>query len=255
MSDTESLLKTVQAAPELIDLYSKGQSPEDVRGLIEDTLRPFFDHYNSLRELAVDVLAPDYVHLCRLRTQSADTDSHLRCMRAAYLEAEDTNPDRLFVFLTDLMPDIRETGNRFWTFINLERDKSQPGPHELVRETFSNMSDLIEGLLKTHLTEHVGLRRIIGNKAFDLPTLRSAKLGVLADELLAVADYRTLLTTVPDGMRLPEWRNVAAHQAYKIVNGLVQFQRKRGSNIETVNLSPAELLKQTQPGRPFDPSH
>ena len=224
MNNINKLIDTLRSRNIFAEYYMSGGSPEGIKDRIVDTLRPFFKNLDSLEKHAIDFLVPDYVNFNRIQTKYPGIERDIQLVLDTYAAALLKDSEKLHDAIKQLIPDIIETGNRFWTFVNLEKDKLLLELYEFAKESFDNLNDVIEGLMKALLIENVIVNRILRRKDFNIQTLKLQKLGVLVDELIAHSPYAHLFSTQPERIKLSEWRNIAAHQSYKIVGNTIVCQ-------------------------------
>lgn len=219
MNNTKKLIDTLRSRNIFEGYYKSGETIEVVENRIINTLRPFFHNYHNLKEYAINFLVSDYVNLIRIQSAYPSIECDIKQVLDTYATALKTDSKTLYNAFKQLTPNNIETGNRFWTFINLENDKSSLELYEFTKEVFDNIDDVIEGLMKYYIIENVIVNRIVRGKCFNIHKLKSQKMGVMVDELISHSSYAHLFRTEPEFLKLSMWRNVAAHHSYNIVNG------------------------------------
>ena len=242
MKNTDKLLKLLSSNNVFKELYENGSTVKEIKNRIVSTLQPFFNNRKNLDEIAINILVPDCINLNRLRAKYSDIDKDIKMVIGTYSDALSTNSDLLYKTISELVPENIETGNKFWSFVHLERDKSELEFYEYVKESFENIEDIIEGIMKVQIIENIAINRIIRKKPFELSKIRSTKLGVLLEELIQHSEYPQLFKTQPDGIKFSDWRNIAAHKSYKIQNSSVHCRFGAATNEKTVLLSKADLF-------------
>lgn len=241
MNNIDKLIDTLRYRNIFAEYYQSGGSPAEIKNRIVDTLRPFFTNHDSLEKHAIDFLVPDYVNFNHIQAKYPGIERDIRLVLDTYAAALLKDRETLYDAIKQLIPDIIESGNRFWTFLNLEKDKALLELHEFAKESFDNLDDVIEGLMRSALIENVIVNRIMRKKNFNIQILKSQKLAILVDELIAHSPYAHLFSTQPEGLKLSEWRNIAAHQSYKIIGGTIVCQCGSPKSPKLLSLTRAEL--------------
>jgi len=242
MNNIDKLLKFLSSNNVFKELYENGSTQKEIKKRIVSTLQPFFNNRKKLDEIAIGVLVPDYINLKRLRAKYTDIDKDIKMVLGMYSDALSTNSDLLYKTISELVPELIETGNKFWSSVHLERDKSELEFYEFVKESFENIEDVVEGIMKVQIIENIAVNRIIRKKPFELSKIKSTKLGVLLEELIQHSEYPQLFKTQPDGIKFSDWRNIAAHRSYKIQTVSVHCRYGTATNEKIVILSKAELF-------------
>ena len=221
MKNKDKLINFLSSNNPFRNFYEEGSTTDEIKNRIVDTLQPFFNSRRNLEENAINLLVPDYINLTRLRRQYSGIDGDIKLLLSTYSDAKSVDSALLYETISELMPEIIETGNKFWTFVHLERDKSELEFYEFVKESFENIGDIIEGIMKAQIIENVAVNRITRRKTFDIAKIKSTKFGVLLDELIQHSNYPHLFKTQPDEIKFSDWRNISAHKSYQIRTDLV----------------------------------
>ena len=242
MKNTDKLVEFLRSNNAFKQLYNKGVTPDEIKDRIVSTLQPFFYNRNNLEKNAINMIVPDFINLNRLRGKYSGIDEDIKIVLSTYYDAISINSDLLHETIFELMPELIETGNKFWTFVHLERDKSKLEIFEFVKESFENIGDIIEGIMKIQIIENIAVNRILRKKPFDISKIKSTKLGILLEELIQTSNYPHLFKTQPDEIKFSDWRNIAAHKSYKIQSDLVLCRYGVSPNEKLITLSRPELF-------------
>lgn len=242
MKNTDKLVEFLSSNNIFRELYEDGITSDEIKDRIVGTLQPFFNNRNNLDENAINILVPDYINLNRLRGKYSGIDKDIKIVLTTYSDAISINSDLLYETISELMPEIIETGNKFWAFVHLERDKSKLEFYEFVKESFDNIGDIIEGIMKVQIIENIAVNRIIRKKPFKISQIKSTKLGILLEELIQHSNYPHLFKTQPDEIKFSNWRNISAHKSYQIQSDLVICRFGTPPNEKSFYLSRPELF-------------
>ena len=138
-----------------------------------------------------------------------------------YNEAKSLNELETINILTNMMESHLEAGNKFWSFLNLELDKSTLEIEEFTQTSMKDISDIVEGISKSHFIEQVLINRVLRKKPAIINEVINFKLGNLIHELISTSKYPHLFTTKPDNIKLSDWRNIASHHSYSVQGEII----------------------------------
>ena len=246
MKNIPKLISNLNSQNIFRDLYQMGFTQDDIKQQIIEFLTPYFTNADNLKKYAINFLVPDFINLIKVKNKYPGIEDDIQLVLKTYKIALSENRSLLFENLKLLMPDLIETGNKYWTFLNLENDKSNLEIYEFVKESLDDISNLIEGLLKFSFIEQVIVNRIIRRKPFNIEAVKTTKLGVLINELIQVSPYPYLFTTTPDSIKYSDWRNISAHQSYTILEDKIICTYGTGSNIFSIIMTRNELFERVR---------
>jgi hypothetical protein len=246
MNNRDKLIKTLNSQNIFKDLYEMGFTQSDIKKQIIEVLSPYFRNENNLKKNAINFLVADFINLIKVKDKYGDIDKEVKLILETYYNAENTDKILLFDSLKILIPDTIEAGNKFWSFLNLEKDKSELEIYEFVKASLDDISNIIEGLMKYHIIELVVLNRIIKRKSFEISKIKETKLGILLDELINIPPLAVLFKTKPDNLKFTDWRNISAHQDYKIESDQITFYYGIGANRKEISMIKEELFEKVK---------
>lgn len=243
MKSTDRLLEFLRGNNVFREFYAAGLSAGEIRSAIIGELAPFFMNHSFLERGATTFLVSDYVNLLRVRSKYPGIDSDVQAVMSEYHKSVSIDEDRTLRLISELRQSYTAAANRFWSLVNLERDKSHLGIDEFSKESFENIRDIVEGLMKPYLVELVGLFRIQRGRTFSTEELSGRKLGVIEDELLQHSHLWPLLITDQEGLRFSKWRNIAAHYDYEIEEDSIWVSPDSGKGKQRVALTRTRLFE------------
>ncbi|MCB0540101.1 MAG: hypothetical protein KDE33_21470 [Bacteroidetes bacterium] len=224
-------------------LLNNGYKIDEIKGQIIDDLTPFFEDKNSLEENSLLYLVSDWINLSMIKIKFHGIEHDIKLVIENYKQAKETNFPILTKAMQDLFPDYIQAGNKYWSILHLELNKSTLEIEEFIHASFKDLLDIIEGLMKTFIIEIVIVNRIIRGKPISVNEIKNLKLGNLIDELINNSPLSTLFTTKPDNIKFSDWRNIAAHQNYSTLqNGKIECKYGTPNNRRVFTISREELF-------------
>lgn len=243
MKKFEKILVDLKEKSPLNFLYDNGYTPETIKEEIVTTLNPFFNDNNNLQEYAIKYLVSDWVEFIKLKTFHPDSEKIIISIISHYRSAKIKDSVSVFSAINSLMPLQLDAGNKFWSFLKLEVDKSKLDFEEFVQTSFKDISDIIEGLMKVFLYENLAIDRINRCKTTNIVQIRQLDLGVIIEELVANRLFKNLLLVPPENLKLSDWRNISAHQNHKLIPDdkiLCEYGQKH--NRKTIVLTKSDIF-------------
>lgn len=191
---------------------------DKVKEKIIQKLDPFFTDKAILEKHSMDLLVNEYVLYVKLQASNPTLAIEVEKIVQAYNLAKKNNSDLLHKIINDQIPELKDTGSRFWTLANLEINKLNLELTDFVETAMGNIDNTIEGLTKVLLHENLAIQKINSGKIADLTEIRKMDLGVVVDDLATNSPFKTVFTIPTENLKLSDWRNIAAHHNYKIMD-------------------------------------
>lgn len=221
MKKFDKILEGLKHKSPLPLLYEHGYTPESIKSEILSDFAPYFTDLNSLKKYAINYMIADWINFMRISIVYPNIKDDIKLILDSYNYAKSKNQTETIRVLAELMPLHLESGNKFWSFVNLEVPKSNLELDEFVQTSMKDISDIIEGISKVLYIEQVIINKILRGKIFDISKVIENKLGNLIEELITNSNYPQLFITEPDKLKFSDWRNIAAHHTYSISKGLI----------------------------------
>lgn len=224
-------------------LLENGYTPSTIKSEIIETFKPYFQNHSNLEKYAIDFLVSDWINFLRLSIKYPGIDSDISIVLKAYQEAKTKNHTETIYILSKLSPFHVESGNKFWSFLNLEVDKKDLEIYEFVKASFEDISNIIEGISMSLFVENVIINKIRRGRSVDLEKTLSNKLGNLIQDLIDNSEYSSLFIVPTENLKLSVWRNISAHHTYKIVDKIIICESGEGNNKTLFEIGRDELFK------------
>ncbi|WP_207301937.1 hypothetical protein [Rhodocyclus tenuis] len=216
-----------------------GVKPEEIKQFVIDTLLPYFENHDVVKELAIDVLAPEVVNLYKTKLNPS-AEAAFRFVLQLYRRAKHSNENASLTACADAEGDITAGLAHYWSCMYLEQEKADLEIHEFAFECFRLMGTLIEACIQPFLRDLLRQTRITRGKSPTLPTNMS--LGNLVGELFDTLDFPELIAPSPWGIRLNQWRNIAQHHRTRVEAERIVGTYGEHPNEQEVSLSRSELM-------------
>lgn len=242
MKKFEKIIDSLKHKSPLTYLYENGYTPEMIKNEIFSSFEPYFIDRKSLEKFAINYMVSDWINYLQICVIYPNIENDIKLVLDRYNEAKSKKPNETIKLMSEMMQFHLETGNKFWSFINLEVSKSELELDEFVQTSMKDISDVIECLSKNFYIEQVGINRILRDKAINLSKLVESKLGNLIEELIVHSTYSKLFKTQPDNLKLSDWRNIAAHHKYSIQKEIIQCEYGVAENKKTLSIDREELF-------------
>lgn len=211
-------------------LIENGYTPATIKVEIVETFKPYFQNLSNLEKYAIDYLVSDWINFLRISIKYPGIDSDIKNVLNAYNLAKKRDFSETMIVLSSLLPHHLESGNKFWSFLNLEVNKKNLEIYEFVKASMDDISNIIEGVSKSLYVENVIVNKIRRGKKVDIQRTLSNKLGNLIQDLIENSEYSSLFVVLVENLKLSDWRNISAHHTYRIVDEKITFESGEGDS-------------------------
>lgn len=217
-----------------------GAQPEEIKQFVIDTLLPYFENHDVVKELAIDVLAPEVVNIYKTKLNPS-VDAGFNFVLQLYRRAKLSEANASLNACANAEGDISAGLAHYWSCMYLEQEKAELEIHEFAFECFRLMGTLIEACIQPFLRDLLRQTRIVRGKSPTLPTNMS--LGNLVGELFDTLGFPELMAPSPWGIRLNQWRNIAQHHRTRVEANRIVGTYGEHPNEQEVSLSRSELME------------
>ncbi len=224
-------------------LLENGYTPASIKAEIIDTFKPFFRNYENLERFAIDYLVSDWINFLRLTINYPGIVKDIEVVLKAYNQAKDKDYKQTLDILAKMIPLHLEAGNKYWSFLKLEVNKKDLDIYEFVQTSMKDISDIIEGLSKSVYIENVLINKIRRGKSLDIEKTLNNKLGNLINDLVTNSEYSSIFIVPSENQTISNWRNIAAHHTYSVIDNLIHCESGEGDNKTVFSLERDELFK------------
>jgi hypothetical protein len=234
MDKIEKMLLRIKQENFLIKSIELGINPKDIKNAVIDTLSPYFENNKILIKYSIDLLLPEFINLMKLKQDNWSFKMFESCFYT-YRMAKNKNQLKCFESMAFWQKYIEESILKFWTIYNLERDKNMLESDKMVFECFRNIGDILEGLNKPYLKSLLCQIKIINGVTIDYQTIGNSELGKIVNKLIKQAKFPELFSPPPLKIKINQWRNIAYHHNFRLVNDTILLWYGKGKNrVETM---------------------
>lgn len=226
-------------------LYDAGATPDQVKEAIIALLQPYVPDKLKLRELAISVLATEAICVGRLSSR-ADWKAILdRCF---YIRehAIRTNKKLAFEVISYFQPAIMSAQGLYANLVIFEVPKDDLTLDEFAFELIRTIGALIESNLQPYVKELYSLLAVASGQTPDLKSVVAEDFGQTCEKFEKALDDTLLLTPAPWGVRINQWRNVAQHHSYAVIDNAIVATYGKSTPRKQVVLARSELLALAQ---------
>jgi hypothetical protein len=224
-------------------LFENGYTPVTIKAEIVETFKPYFQNSSNLEKYAIDYLESDWINFLKISINHPGIENDIKLVLNSYEQAKNLSYENTIDVLSKLIPLHLESGNKYWSFLNLEVDKKDLEIYEFCQTSMKDISDIIEGLTKSLYIENVLINKIKRGKPIDISKTITTKLGNLIQDLIDNSNYSSLFIVPIENLKISDWRNIAAHHTYSIADNTIKCESGEGANKTSFDLTRAELFE------------
>lgn len=243
MKKFQKILEGLKDKSPLPLLFENGYTPVTIKAEIVETFKPYFQNSSNLDKYAIDYLVSDWINFLQISIKHPGIENDIKSVLTSYEQAKSLSYDPTIDVLSKMLPLHLESGNKYWSFLNLEVDKKDLEIYEFCQTSMKDISDIIEGLTKSLYIENVLINKIKRGKPIDISKTITNKLGNLIQDLIDNSDYSSLFIVPTENLKISDWRNIAAHHTYSIADNTIKCESGEGVNKISFDLTRAELFE------------
>lgn len=224
-------------------LLENGYTPSTIKAEIIETFKPYFKNPSNLEKFAITFLVSDWINFLRISIKYPGVEKNIKNILDTYEQAKTRSYEDTMDVLSVLIPFHVESGNKFWSFLNLEVDKKYLEIHEFAQTSMKDISNIIEGISKSVYVENVLMDKIKRGKPIDIDKTMSNKLGSLIQDLIDNSNDGTIFIVPKENLKISDWRNIGAHHTYSIVDDKIRCESGEGARKITFEIGRDELFE------------
>ncbi|MBR9916836.1 hypothetical protein GYB29_03905 [bacterium] len=224
-------------------LLENGYTPSTIKSEIIETFKPYFKNHSNLENYAINFLVSDWINFLRISIKHSGIENEIKTVLETYEQAKTRNYEGTMEVLTEMIPYHLESGNKYWSFLNLEVDKKDLEIYEFAQTSMKDISNIIEGISKSIYVENVLVNKIRRGKTVDIEKTMSNKLGNLIQDLIDNSEYGSIFIVPRENLKLSDWRNIGAHHTYSIIDSKIKCESGEGARKITFKIERNELFE------------
>ncbi len=217
----------------LEDLSKQGYTPDEVKEAVITFLSPYFDNKSALIKNAMQShflsMFSYFVIYNSDRFFSQGILEVLSIYRKSY--ALDPNQVKNVIFATVNLMGQKE--NLMWTVKSNTPREISDDIHEVTYKFMKHIGDVLEIGTRHEIIELYAILEISLGKSIDYETIRKRDFGVIIQSILDKGYLGNILKTLPNDIKLSDWRNIAYHHTYEIQENTIKcYYGRKGNSFE-----------------------
>jgi hypothetical protein len=236
-----SIQRSYQGNP-LLKLAELGWDSNRIKSLIVDTLDPYFEDKEFLREKAIDSLSAEAANVGKIG-QDVKAEKWLRQLLEIHRQARNASAELCFETIGHWDQAIAHGRDEFWSAALMERDLLTLPLDDFKFEVFRTIGTVIEACLQPLLKALLAQVRISRGDLHPNKNLADIELGKVVDELFAKLPDQEIVAPAPWKIRLNQWRNMAQHHKTHVRGDKIIGVYGVGTKQTEVTLTRDEVLE------------
>ena len=226
----------------LSDGYKQGASTQQIKDLVISRLTPLFcNKDNAEKYWSTAEMLSTFEFIIRYYHDEAFMQ-YLQEVLATYRAALERNDEMVMQIFCDSLFDFSQKENMMWTVRENAKQVNSNDYDESVIRYMKHIGDTLEIGTKHIIAELYAMVLIVDGQTPDYEKIQRLDFGVNIQNILAKEKFRSMLLTYPLNIKLSDWRNIAYHHTYRIIdkNTIVCTYGKKQ---QTFSISFDELLQ------------
>jgi hypothetical protein len=224
-------------------LLENGYTPSTIKAEIIETFKPYFKNHANLEKYAIDFLVSDWINFLRVSIKYSGITGDIKTVLNTYEMAKTRNYENTIDATSKMIPLHLESGNKYWSVLNLEIDKSNLELYEFAQTSMNDISNIVEGISKSLYIENVLINKIKRDKPIYFEKTKANKLGNLIQDLVDNSDYSSIFIVPKENLKVSDWRNIGSHHTYSIIDDKIHCESGEGTRKVTFKIGREELFE------------
>lgn len=242
MDEIHKILQTLREEGLLYKAMQYGVKPEEIKNVIIENFNPYFENKEILKKFSIDFLVPEFINFLKIKNEKwlfIIFEKYYEILR----KAKNVSEKNCYKSISYWYPNILDSDFKFWSIFNLQFDKNLLPDAEKVFDCFRNIGDIIEGLTKPYLNNLLSQIEIINNIILSFQEIEAFDLGKIVNRLILKSEFPELFVPPLLNIKINQWRNIAYHHSFKIVNDGIILCYGRGKNKKEMLVSHNDILE------------
>lgn len=226
------------------DCYEQGYSTQQLKDMVISKLTPLFSNKDNAEKYwstAEMLSAFEFI----IRYHHDETFLQLlQEVLTTYRAALERNSENVIQIFCDSIFDFSQKENMMWTVRENVKQVNSDDYDESVIRYMKHIGDTLEIGTKHIIAELYAIVLIADGKTPDYEKIQRFDFGVNIQNILAQEKFKGMLLTEPINIKLSDWRNIAYHHTYRIIDKdtiICTYGKKQ----QTFSISFDELLQYT----------
>ena len=226
------------------DCYEQGYSTQQFKDMVISKLTPLFSNKDNAEKYwtTAEMLS---VFEFIIRYHHDETFMQfLQEVLTTYRAALECNSENVMQIFCDSLFDFSQKENMMWTVRENVKQVNSDDYDESVIRYMKHIGDTLEIGTKHIIAELYAIVLIADGKTPDYEKIQRFDFGVNIQNILAQGKFQVMLLTDPIKIKLSDWRNIAYHHTYRIIDKdtiVCTYGKKQ----QTFSISFDELLQYT----------
>lgn len=225
----------------LIDAARQGYSPDDIKEVVVKVLQPYFTHMDALKKYACDSqILSAFEFFVRYYKESEFSEGIMEVINCYKKANKNYNKESWNIILSTYAVMV-EDENKMWSIRNSKLNLQEDDLYEKMVQIFQRIGNVLEVSVKHIVQELYALIYLQHKGSVDYEKIRKQDFGVVINNILDKGMLQSVLRIQPCKMKLSDWRNIAYHHTYALVdNGKIECTYGKG-NMNSIKMSMQEL--------------
>ena len=201
----------------LTGCFEHGYSVEELKTTVIDTLSPFFSNAYALKQYWTDAeLLSAFEYIIRYQCDeifSSKIIELIKFYQAVYVQY----PNEMLDIVTHSVCNLLQKENIMWHKRNNEISFESDELDEIVVKAMAQIGSVLEIGVKPILMELWAYVKLISNGRVDYKKIQELRFGTIIQNLLNAHYFEDILQTKPQMLKLSDWRNIAYHHSYRVL--------------------------------------
>lgn len=200
------------------DCYEQGYSTQQFKDMVISKLTPLFSNKDNVEKYwtTAEMLS---VFEFIIRYHHDETFMQfLQEVLTTYRAALERNSENVMQIFCDSLFDFSQKENMMWTVRENVKQVNSDDYDESVIRYLKHIGDTLEIGTKHIIAELYAIVLIADGKTPDYEKIQRFDFGVNIQNILAQGKFQGMLLTDPINIKLSDWRNIAYHHTYRIID-------------------------------------
>lgn len=228
----------------LEDISTHGYTTDELKQAVSDLLEPFFESKEKLNKYAMDSTILEMFSFLVRYNPSSSFPQHILDVITCYRDAYSKNPNKVKEIIFSTVNLMGQKENLMWTVKSNTPSINSNDISEVTYAYMKHIGDVLEISTRVEVTELYAILEVsLGKKNTDYENIRNRDFGVIVQSIIDKNHFQNILTTLPNSIKLSDWRNIAHHHTYEINGKIIRcFYGKKGHYFD---ITLEELIKYT----------
>lgn len=202
----------------LMDFSEQGFSIEEMKEAVISKIQPFFSHpqnaalyWTSAEMLSVFEFLIRYAH-------DPTFEDALHKVLAQYKCAVEMDSEETMSIVCSTLFDFSQKENMMWTVRKNVKYISNGDYDERIISIMKHIGDTLEIGTKHLVLELWAITQVANGKIPDYEKIKNMDFGVAVQGFVDKQKFLDILMTEPQSLRISDWRNIAYHHTYRIID-------------------------------------